>query len=143
MTAKEIHKEHIKEHIQEIEDAIAIGIERRPATIGLHVSACSIELLELYLHALGKISSGTMIKHEWFKAPKPGQKIEPLADRKLGVSFHAKDEILSLMYTIEDERNRTIYGKPSNASVGAVLTAFQKLHKIIKEKLHEMGEEIE
>ena len=29
MTAKEIHKEHIKEHIQEIEDAIAIGIERR------------------------------------------------------------------------------------------------------------------
>ncbi|MDI6738468.1 MAG: hypothetical protein QME12_08235 [Nanoarchaeota archaeon] len=143
MTSKEIHKEHIREHMQEIEDAIAIGIERRPATIGLHVSACSIELLELYLHTMGKITAGSMIKHEWFKAPKPGQKIEPLADRKLRVFFPAKDEILDLMYSIEDERNKTIYGKPSNVSVGALLAAFQKLHKIIKERLHEWGEEIE
>ena len=143
MTSIAIHKQHISEHIQELTDAIAIGIENRPATIGLHVSACSIELLELYLHVLGKISSGTMLKHDWFKAPRPGQKIAPIAERKLGIDFPAKKEILSLLYSIEEERNKLIYGKPTKIAIETLLTAFQKLHGIIKEKLREVGEEIE
>src|SRR3989338_3943918 len=125
MASIEIHKAHIKEHIQELIDAITIGIEKRPATIGLHISACAIELLELYLHKTGKITSGAMIKHEWFKAPKEGQKILPL------------------MYTIEEERNKLIYGKPSQATLTASLNAFEKLHTILKKKIQEAGEEIE
>lgn len=143
MTSIQIHKEHISEHIQELADAIAIGVEKRPATIGLHTSACAIEFLEIYLHILGKISAGAMIKHEWFKAPKPGQKIAPLAERKLGVDFPAKEDILSLLYIIEEERNKLIYGKPTKAGIDAVLGAFQKIHTIIKEKIQEAGEEIE
>ena len=143
MASIEIHKAHIKEHIQELIDAITIGIEKRPATIGLHISACAIELLELYLHKTGKITSGTMIKHEWFKAPKEGQKILPLAERKLAVQFEEKDKILSLMYTIEEERNKLIYGKPSQATLTASLNAFEKLHTILKKKIQEAGEEIE
>ena len=143
MASIQLHKEQIKEHIQEINDAIAIGLEKRPATLGLHTSACAISLLEAYLHVLGKISVGGMIKHEWFKSPKPGQKITPMAERKIGVDFPHKDEIFSLMYTLEEHRNRLIYGKPAKIAIDAVLNSFQKLHQIIKEELKEMGEEIE
>lgn len=143
MTSISIHKDQIQEHMQEIEDAIAIGMERRPATIALHASACSISLLEAYLHKLGKIGVGTMVKHEWFKRPLPGQKTSPLAERKLGADFPEKEEILSLMYTIEENRNRLIYGKPTKEAIKEVHTSFIKLYTIIKEKLNELGEEIE
>ena len=143
MASIQLHKQQISEHIQEINDAIAIGIEKRPATLGLHTSACSISLLEIYLHILGKISIGSMIKHEWFKPPKVGQKIAPLAERMIGSEFHQKDKIFSLMYVLEENRNKLIYGKPTKSAVDAVLSSFQNLHSIIKEKLKEMGEEIE
>ena len=143
MTAKEIHKLHIQEHLQEIKDAIAIGIENRSSTIGLHTSACSIDLVELFLHSSNKISAGTIIKHEWFKAPKVGQKISPLVERKLGVDFPNKEEIFSLMYDIEEGRNKLIYGKPNLSGTESILKSFHKLHQLIKNKLQELGEEIE
>ena len=143
MASIERHKEQIKEHMQEISDAIAIGLEKRPATLALHASACSISMIEAYLHVLGKISVGTMIKHEWFKPPKEGQKIAPLAERKIGADFPLKDEILSLMYTLEEHRNKLIYGKPTKSTIDAVFNSFQKLHQLVKDKLKEMGEEIE
>ena len=143
MASIQLHKDQIREHVQEINDAIAIGLEKRPATLGLHASACSISLLEIYLHALGKISVGSMIKHEWFKPPKAGQKIDPLAERRIVANFPDKDGIFSLMYTLEENRNKLIYGKPTKSAVDAVLTSFQKLHSIIKEKMKELGEEIE
>ncbi|MBI3035812.1 hypothetical protein HYY71_05815 [Candidatus Woesearchaeota archaeon] len=121
MTYLQLHKEQIKEHVKEINDAIAIGLEKRPATLGLHASACAISILEAYLHALGKISVGSMIKHEWFKPPKAGQKIAPLAERKIGADFPRKDEIFSLMYAIEEHRNKLIYGKPTKTAMDAVL----------------------
>lgn len=142
MPAKSIHKAHIEEHIQGIENAIVIGIEKRPATMGLHISACSIDLVELYLHVLGKISVGMLIKHEWFKRPKEGQKIAPLAERKLGVVFPHKEKIIGLLYTIEEHRNSLIYGKPKKAALDAVLSSFQELYQIIKEELTLRGEEI-
>lgn len=143
MASIQRHKEQIKEHMQEINDAVAIGLEKRPATLALHASACSISLIEVYLHALGKISIGTMIKHEWFKPPREGQKIAPMAERKIGVDFPLKDEIFSLIYTLEEHRNKLIYGKPTKSAIDAVFTSFQKLHQIIKYRLKEMGEEIE
>ena len=128
MASIQLHKEQIREHMQEINDAIAIGLEKRPATLALHASACSISLIEAYLHALGKISIGAMIKHEWFKQPKPGQKIAPLAERRVVADFPHKDEIFSLMYTLEEHRNKLIYGKPTKTAIDAVFNSFQKLH---------------
>jgi len=142
MASIEVHKEHIEEHLYAIESAIAVGVEKRPATIGLHVSACSIGLIELYLHVLGKISAGAMIKHEWFKAPHPGQKIAPLAERKISADFPAKEEILKWMYVIEEQRNKLVYGKPSASAVEETLNAFKKLHTLIQEQLHQRGETI-
>lgn len=143
MTSIDQHKLQVKEHMQELTDAIAIGLENRPATLALHVSACSISLLEMYLHALGKISTGTTIKHDWFKRPKEGQKISPLAERKLGVLFPEKEKILSLLYIIEENRNKLIYGKPTKIASDAVYSSFQELHTLIKEKLKDVGIEIE
>ena len=142
MAAISVHKEHIEEHLQELEDAIAIGTEKRPATIGLHTSACSIELLEVYLHVLGKLTSGGILKHEWFKSPKQDQKVLPLAERRITATFPDKEKLLSLMYVIEEERNKLIYGKPRQSSIDAVLKAFQELHHIVRERLSELGEEI-
>ncbi len=143
MTSVEQHKLQVKEHMQELTDAIAIGLENRPATLALHVSACSISLLEMYLHVLGKISTGTTIKHDWFKRPKEGQKIAPMAERKLGAIFPEKEKILSLLYIIEENRNKLIYGKPTKVASDAVYSSFQELHSMIKEKLEEYGVEIE
>lgn len=142
MASISVHQEHIQEHIQELEDAIAIGLEKRPATIGLHTSACSIELLELYLHVLNKITSGGMLKHEWFKSPQPDQKIAHLAERKISAQFPAKEELFLLMYGIEEERNKLIYGKPRLSSIESAWQSFQKLYTIIKEKLKEQGVDI-
>ena len=143
MTSVEQHKLQIKEHMQELTDAIAIGLENRPATLALHVSACSISLLEMYLHVLGKISTGTTIKHDWFKRPKEGQKIAPMAERKLGAIFPEKEKILTLLYIIEENRNKLIYGKPTKIASNAVYFSFQELHRLIKEKLKEQGVTIE
>ena len=69
MTSKEEHIRKIKEHLASIEDAINEGIENKPITIGFHCSACSIEMLELYLHSANKISIGHIIKHDWCQEP--------------------------------------------------------------------------
>ena len=96
MTAQSIHKARIQEHLQVIKDAMAVGLELRPATIGFHTSACAIDLVELYLHKTGKIPIGMQVKHSWFKRPTPGQKILPLAERHLPAEFTSKKEIIEL-----------------------------------------------
>ena len=51
------HKIRIKEHLEQINDAIDKGIEQRPVTIGFHCSSCSVELLQLYLHKINAINN--------------------------------------------------------------------------------------
>ncbi len=123
----------ITEHLQELKDALAQGMENRPATIGFHTSSCAIDLLELYLHQSGKIPLGQQIKHEWFKRPKPGQKIQPLAERNLKCDFPNKNEIFDLFYTLEENRNRLIYGNASISETKQTLEAFYKLRQKLKE----------
>ncbi len=143
MTAQTIHKARIKEHLQELQDAIAIGIESRPATIGFHTSACAIDLLELYLHKTGKIPIGTQVKHDWFKRPKPEQKIIPLAQRNLKSTFQNKEEIFELLYTLEEKRNKLIYGHSTPAEIKQALSSFEKLRDILTKMLVEVGETLE
>ena len=127
MTSIGEHKKKIKEHLEEIEDAIDEGIEKKPITIGFHCSACSIQFLELYLHVINKISIGKIVKHDWFKKPKPEQKKEPLIERKLNVNFSKKQEIYDLIYKIEEERNILMYGKPVKNQIKEILKNFLKL----------------
>src|SRR3989344_6593638 len=142
MTSIEEHKKKISEHLEEIDDAIKQGIEKKPVTIGFHCSACPLQFLELYLHALNKIPIGKIIKHDWFKRPKIDQKIEPLIERKLPVIFPKKEEIYNLIYTLEEERNTLMYGKPTKAQIEKVLIEFKKLKEIFVEALKNENIEI-
>lgn len=130
MTSIEEHKKKITEHLEEISDAINEGVEKKPVTIGFHCSACSIQLLELYLHKNNKIPIGKIIKHDWFKKPKLGQKIEPLIERKLHVDFTNKKEIYDIIYEIEENRTSLMYGSPVKEKIKQVLDDFQKLKEI-------------
>lgn len=133
MTSIDEHKKKIKEHLEEIEDAIQEGIEKKPITIGFHCSACSIQFLELYLHITNKISIGKVVKHDWFKRPIPEQKISPLIERKLQIEFPKKQEIYGLIYYLKEERNTMVYGKPVEEQLKRVLTTFLKLKEIFLE----------
>ena len=142
MTSLEEHKKKIKEHLDEIEDAIEEGIEKKPVTIGFHCSACSIQLLEFYLHTINKIPLAKIVKHDWFKRPHADQKIEPLVDRKLKAEFLRKQEIYGLIYDLEEERNILMYGKASKEQIKKVLDKFSKLKQIFTELLKNEGIEI-
>ena len=139
MTIIDEHLNKIKEHLDEIEDAIKEGIEKKPITIGFHCSACAIQFLELYLHVKDKIPIGKIIKHDWFKRPQEKQKKEPLIERKLPIMFDRKDEIYNLIYDLEDERNTLMYGKATEEQVKKVLENFNKLKEIFKELLENEG----
>lgn len=132
MTSIEEHKIKIKEHLEEIEDAINQGIEKKPITIGFHCSACSIQFLELYLHLDNKLTIGKVIKHDWFKKPKPDQKKDPLIERKLPVVFQNKEKIYYLIYEIEEERSSLMYGSPKKDRIKKVLEDFKKLKEIFR-----------
>lgn len=143
MTAQQIHKARIQEHLQVIKDAIAVGLELRPATIGFHTSACAIDIVELYLHKTGKIPIGMQVKHDWFKRPTLGQKIMPLAERHLKADFPSKKDIIELLYTLEEKRNKLIYGHSTISEIQQAQQAFEKLKQILAPLLRETGEDLE
>lgn len=127
MTLVDEHKIKINEHLREIEDAIEQGVEKSPITIGFNCSACAIQFLELYLHIKNKISVGKVVKHDWFKKPQTGQKIEPLIERKLGIEFPKKQEIYDAIYLLEEKRNILVYGKYDKNQIKEVLEIFNNL----------------
>lgn len=137
------HKSRIKEHLEELQEAVNIGIEKRPVTIGFHASSCAMEILEMYLHLSNLISVGKKVNHIWFSRPQKGQKIEPLIERKMPVSFDGKEKIYELIYTIEDSRDNLIYSKPRKGEVESVFETFQKLKTLMKKKMDERGESLE
>ncbi len=143
MTAIQNHKKRISEHLEELNDAIRIGIYQRPATIGFHTTACAIDLLEIYLHKKELIDIGKVVKHDWFKRPKEEQKIDPLIERKLPVNFQEKDKIYNLFYILENNRDVLIYGSPKKEQVDLVLETFKKLKEILVEKIEAEGETLE
>jgi len=133
MTSIEEHRKKIKEHLKEIKESIEEGIENRTVSIGFHTSACALQYLEIYLHKINKIPIGKIIKHDWFKKPQVSQKIEPLIERKLPVVFPRKGEVYSLIYSLEEERNTLVYGKPSEKQIKKVIGSFLKLKEIFEE----------
>ncbi|MFH0949525.1 MAG: hypothetical protein V1802_03485 [Candidatus Aenigmatarchaeota archaeon] len=137
------HKKRIKEHLEEMQEAVNIGIESRPVTVGFHTSACAMEMLEMYFHMANLISTGKKVNHIWFKRPQERQKIEPMVERKLPVSFPDKEKVYGLVYVIEDSRDNLIYGKPKKSEIESVFMSFQKLKTIIEKKISEKGESFE
>ena len=72
MTSLEEHNKKIKEHLEEINDAINQGIEKKPITIGFNCSACSIQYLELYLHITWKSGQTRLVQKTKNRTEKRG-----------------------------------------------------------------------
>ncbi len=142
MTSIEEHKKKIIEHLEELSAALEIGKEKRSSTIAFHCSACSMQFMELYLHATHKITMGATLKHEWFKRPKPEQKKESLIERHISLDIPQKEEIYECIYQIEEERNSLMYGKPTEKQVIKVIVAFNTLRKIMENLLQNVSVKI-
>jgi hypothetical protein len=123
----ESHMKRVQESIEVIEEAIEKGIVKRQRTIGFNTSAACADLLEILLHKNDLIDPGFMIKHEWLKAK---NKVKD----KFPFEFPKKREILSLIYTIEEKRDKLCYGTPQREEVvREVLECFNKVKEIFRE----------
>ena len=123
----ESHLENLKESLSVIEESIIKGLIERQRTIGFHTSAASIDLLEMLMHKNSLIDPGFIIKHEWLKSK------NTIKD-KFPFDFIKKQEILDLIYKIEEKRNILCYGKPQKIeTIQEVLNNFNQLKKLFKE----------
>lgn len=123
----ESHLESLKESLAVIEESIIKGLIERQRTIGFHASAASIDLLEILLHKNNLIDQGFIIKHKWLKS-------KNAIKEKFQFYFPKKEEILDLIYKIEEKRNILCYGKPQKLEIiQEVLENFNKLKKLFRE----------
>ncbi len=128
----EAHLRNIKESLEEIEEAVHIGLSNRQRSLGFHASAACADMIELLLHEKKLVSPGFILKHEWLKS-------EKLIKLKLNFDFPNKDELLSLARNIELERNKLCYGTPQHENVlEKVLKDFNRVKMLIKEDLNEI-----
>ncbi len=137
MTTIERHKELLKQSISILQFSIERGILENSRGIGFAVSSGSVDIFSIYLHKLGKISSGRIIEHNWFKKIKEGQKIEPLYEREINLDFPKKEEVYQLMCGIEEKRMILAYGNPSKEDIKIMIDSFWKLKEIIEKQIGE------
>ncbi|MFH0797811.1 MAG: hypothetical protein V1906_00190 [Candidatus Woesearchaeota archaeon] len=129
----ESHEKRLAESIGVIDESLDIGLEKRQRNIGFNASAAAIDMLEILLHKAKKVSSGFVIKHDWFNSRR---KIE----EKIGFDFPRKGEIIRLISLIESKRNRLCYGTPQDVKeIRAVIDAFNKLKSEFRMAEHEIG----
>ena len=126
----EEHEKAYKEHFNNIKKAIEEGIEENQRNIGYNISQGSVELFAIYLHKLHFLQgSGDQIDHRIFKS-------DNLIRKKLPYEFPSKAKILSLMKSIELERNALCYGnRKLKNRISKSIKDFHELRKIINDNL--------
>ncbi len=123
----ESHLENLKESIEEIEEAIKVGLEKKQRTLGFHTSSAAIDILEIILHKYNLIDQGFVIKHEWFNSKRKIQE-------KIPFNFPKKEEIIGCMIKIETSRNQFCYGKRQKEDeLEKIAKEFIKLKKLFNE----------
>jgi|SRR3989344_8321974 len=135
MTSTDRHQSLLRQSLDLLDLAISKGMLDNSRAIAFAASSGAVDLLSILLHNLGKLSSGKVIEHQWFKRPKPEQKKAPIYEKKLDFNFPHKKEIFSLMCTIEEHRSSLAYGNPTESDVMRVTEAFRKLREIIEKEL--------
>ena len=124
MPSIEEHEKTVKELIEDIEEKIRLGIvEKRQKIIGFSVSEASTNLFAIFLHKNKLINPGFNINHSFFVSKKR-------AEETFNFDFVNKEEILNLLFRIEELRNRLCYGREKEASEAN--EAVEKLFKLKK-----------
>ena len=122
----ETHYRNLRESLQVIEECIEKGPLQRQRNIGFNVSAACADLFEIFLHSKDLIDPGFVVKHEWFKSKRKVQE-------KFAFDFPSKDEILDILFQIEERRNVLCYGKPQKEEeILQLLRNFHKIQKIFR-----------
>ena len=122
------HIRNIRESLEEIEEAIELGLERRQRSLGFHISVCATELVELYLHKLNLLEEGRVLKHTDFSSIRRAKEV-------LHFDFPRKEEIIPILVEIEKRRNILCYGKRrKKKELEEYLKLFLKIKKIMEEE---------
>lgn len=137
MTNLERHKALLRQSMDLLELSVAKGALDNSRAIAFAASSGAVDLLSIFLHRAGKLPTGKIIEHQWFKSPKPEQKKTSVYERKLSVDFQRKKEIFNLMCAIEEKRTKLAYGNPTEGEVSSVIKALQKLKELIERELGE------
>ena len=118
------HVARYLESLEGIEIAVDRGIATHQRSIGFHASSAAVDLLSIYLFQEKLVSPGTQVQHTWFKS-------RERADEKLPFTFPNKPRVLTLMITIEEQRDKFCYGTDQPlAKIHAVLDAFHELRDL-------------
>ncbi len=121
----EAHRRAIKESLEIIAESVRKGLEKRQRTIGFHCSAAAVDMLELWLHDNEFISTGMIIKHDWFSSLQN-------ARRRIATDFRNKDRILRLLVDLESKRNVLCYGKSqTRGMIEDYLERFNQIKEIL------------
>ncbi|HDD45842.1 MAG TPA: hypothetical protein ENG42_00045 [Candidatus Aenigmarchaeota archaeon] len=124
----EEHVKNIRESLEEIEEAIELGLERRQRSLGFHVSVCATEIVEVMLHKLGLLSEERILKHTDFSSIRK-------AKETLHFDFPEKDKIINLLVEIEKRRNILCYGKRRKKDeLEDYLNLFNELKNIVEKE---------
>lgn len=134
MTTEEEHKTIQDELEEDINEKINRGIlGKRQKLIGFSTSEASANLFARLLHKLNLISPGFNVNHRFFAS------IEK-AKEKFGFNFPDKDEILKLLASQENYREKLCYGKDKDDSVvREAVENYFCLKELIEEKISEVG----
>jgi hypothetical protein len=125
------HIERARESLDEIRKCVRNGIEKHQRTIGFHISAAMVDMLEAYLHENHLIDPGTIIKHDWFTSRRVMERLPDFENRK---------RIIEIMLSIEEKRNKLCYGRKQGTEV---LSDAIHLFYSLKEIFESMGVYIE
>lgn len=123
----EDHWKNLRESLEVIEESIEKGLLERQRNIGFNTSAAGADMLKILLHQNNLIDPGFVIKHEWLKSKNKIQE-------KFSFDFPRKEEILGLIFKIEEKRNLLCYGKPQElVLIQEVINDFNHLKQIFRE----------
>jgi hypothetical protein len=121
------HRQRLKESLFKIEESIQGDLVLSQMTIGFHTSAAAANLLELYLHQQNFVDNTFRFQHNWMKS-------KNAMKEKLPFQFPRKEEVVSLLYTIEKNRDMLCYGAPQpEKQVVTQIEVFNHLKKIFEE----------
>jgi len=134
MTLIEVHKENVRNLIEDIEEKLRAEIAvKRQKLIGFSGSEASCDLLAILLHKKNLISPGFNINHRFFASIK-------IAERRFDFDFPSKQELISLLVKQEEYRTLLCYGKPKQENI--VTNCTKNLFEIKKIIEKEIGERI-
>ena len=100
----ENHKARLRESLRALAWAADQGAQESQRTIGFHAVAAACDLLNIYLHQENLTDSSSDITHKRLRSD---QKLE----RALPLEFPRRDEVASLLVSLESQRDGLCYGK--------------------------------